>query len=170
MNIRRLKDIGLELTAIAADYRGAGGPTREMLIDPALYALLRSSAGGAQRQYPAHLPNAKRCPRIDFRVGGPNPVLIEFAVRSPQGGGTLYGSQNKPELSKLTRFGNHVARLRALLLVDLYHNPHSLAELKATYDVINAGRGKFARYPVQIIYAHASAVYSFRWNPLRHVA
>lgn len=165
LNVPRLKEIGRELATIVRDY--TAGPDREMLVDPALYAILRAEGGLVSRQYPAHLPKLKRAARIDFRVGGPRPALIEFAVRPPAGGGTLYGSQNRKELHKLTRFGNNIAKLRALLLVDLHSVPHDLDRLKATYAQVNAGRGKFGRFPVQVIYANATAAHSFRWNPYR---
>lgn len=163
MNIATLKEVGADIVRIVADY--SGGPKREMLIDPALYVRLQSSGRKVERQYHAHLPGSKRPPRIDFRVKAPNAVLIEFAVRSPSGGGQLYGSQNQSELRKLCRFDNNRAKLRALLLLDLNRAPILRNSLKPTYDSINAGRGKFKRSPVQVIYVHAEVVYSFRWKP-----
>jgi hypothetical protein len=163
MNVATLKAIGVDIATFVAHY--SGGPNREMLIDPAFYAWLRASGRPVQRQYPAHLPNAIRSPRIDFCVKPPNAVLIEFAVRPPIGGGQLYGSQNQPELRKLCRFSNAQAKLRALVLIDLSSHPIERPALKATYDSLNAGRGNFPRHPVQVIYAHASGAYSFLWNP-----
>lgn len=149
------------------DYHG--GPKREMLIDLGLYAYLRASGRSVERQFHAHLPGARKPPRIDFRVKHPNPVLIEFAVRPPHGIAHLYGSQNKTELRKLCRFNNAKAKLRALLLIDLAPKPHTLASLKASYDAIDAGRGRFQRYPVKVIYAHADETFSFKWSPFRTV-
>jgi len=151
------------------DYHG--GPKREMLIDPALYAYLRASARGrgVERQFHAHLPRQRKPARIDFRVKNPNAVLIEFAVRPPQGGGHLCGSQNRSELFKLTRFSNVSAKLRALLLIDLAEKPYDLVSLRETYDEINAGKGKFQRHPVKAIYAHADAAFAFKWNPYKAV-
>jgi hypothetical protein len=164
VNQRSLQDLAKEVVALVDDYHG--GPKREMLIDPALYALLRARTGQkVSRQYHAHLPQAKRPPRIDFRVGGPNPVLIEVAVRPPGGRSELYGSQNKAELRKLTRFPNQRAKLRALLLIDLKKQPIEKADLKATYAKVSAGPGKFNRSSVRVIYVHASQSYSFRWAP-----
>lgn len=164
MNVATLKEVGADIVRIVADY--SGGPKREMLIDPALYVRLQFSGRKVERQYHAHLPGAKRPPRIDFRVGPPNAVLIEFAVRPPTGGSQLYGSQNQSELRKLCRFDNSRAKLRALLLLDLNQAPIPKDSLRPTYDFINAGRGKFRRSPVQVIYVHAELSYSFRWNPL----
>ena len=163
MNVAKIKSIGRDIAQFALHYHG--GPKREMLIDPALYAWLRATGRSVERQYHAHLPGARRPPRIDFRVKPPNAVLIEFAVRPPSGGGQLYGSQNRPELRKLCRFTNATVKLRALLLIDLSKHPVTRESLKPTYDVINAGRGNFSRSPVQVIYTHASAAFSFRWDP-----
>jgi hypothetical protein len=149
------------------DYHG--GPKREMLIDLGLYAYLRASGRSVERQFHAHLPGARKPPRIDFRVKHPNPLLIEFAVRPPHGGVQLYGSQNKSELRKLCRFNNAKAKLRALLLIDLAARPHTLGSLQASYDAIDAGRGRFYRYPVKVIYAHAEETFSFKWSPFRSV-
>ena len=167
MNVTTLKKIGHSIAVMVEDY--SGGPSREMLIDPAVYAYLRATAKGrgVERQYHAHLPNQQRPARVDFRVKSPNPVLIEFAVRLAKGGGQLCGSQNVTELRKLTRFSNVAAKLRALLLIDLAKVPYDLAFLKSTYDQIHAGRGRFARHPVKVIYAHAKKTFAFKWNPYR---
>ena len=165
MNVTALKNIGQDIARMLADY--TNGPKREMLIDPALYAYLRGSGRSVERQFHAHLPGAKRPPRIDFRIRGPNPVLIEFAVRPAIGGGQLYGSQNKTELWKLCRFSNAQAKLRALLLIDLYEDPISKDALKNTYNEIHAGSGKFPRYPIKVIYTHSSEAYSFNWSPFK---
>jgi hypothetical protein len=169
MNVTQLKAIGQDIARLVRDYHG--GPKREMLIDPALYVYLRLTARGrsVERQFHAHLPKQKRPARVDFRVKNPNAVLIEFAVRPPKGGGHLYGSQNRPELFKLTRFSNVSAKLRALLLIDLGQEPYDRVSLKKTYDEINAGRGKFKRHPVKVIYAHADKAFAFKWNPYRAV-
>jgi hypothetical protein len=168
MNVQNLRHIGQDLARLVRDYHG--GPKREMLIDPALYAWLRAAGRTVERQFHAHLPRAKRPPRIDFRIKGPNAVLLEFAVRPPNGGGELYGSQNTKELRKLTRFSNNAAKLRALLLIDLHHAAHDIASLKASYDRINAGRGHFARHPVKVIYAHAELTHVFKWDPFKRGA
>ncbi len=165
MNIGTLKTIAQNLIRLLGEY--SNGPKREMLIDPALYAYLCGSGRRVARQHPAHLPGSKRSPRIDFRIGGSNPILIEFAVRPPRGGGQLYGSQNKPELWKLCRFSNSQAKLRALLLMDLHSASLPLDVLKPTYDGIHAGRGKFSRHPVQVLYASAHETYSFKWSPYK---
>ncbi len=167
MNVRTLQGIGQDIARMVREYHG--GPTREMLIDLALYAWLRAGAAGrrVERQFYAHLPHQRKPARIDFRVRHPNPVLVEFAVRPPTGGGQLCGSQNQSELRKLTRFSNHQAKLRALLLIDLARTPYGRDSLKATYDEIHAGRGRFERWPVKVIYAHATEAFAFKWDPYR---
>lgn len=165
MNVETLADIAADIALMVRDYHG--GPKREMLIDPALYARLRAHGRPVSRQFHAHLPGAQKPPRIDFRIGGENPVLIEFAVRPPHGGATLYGSQNCSELRKLCRFTNSKAKLRALILIDLAAAPLQVKRLRATYDKIDAGRGKFARFPVKVIYAHVDSTYWFKWSPFK---
>lgn len=167
MNVRTLQGIGQDIARMVREYHG--GPTREMLIDPALYAWLRAGAVGrtVKRQYHTSRTRQKRPARIDFRVGGSNPVLVEFAVRPPTGGGQLYGSQNQSELRKLTRFSNKKAKLRALLLIDLAGTPYGVESLEDNYKKINAGRGRFKCWPVQVIYAHAKTAFNFKWSPRR---
>lgn len=165
MNVTKLTAIGQDIARLVGDYHG--GPTREMLIDPALYAYLRATGRRVDRQHHAHLPGAKRPARIDFRVGGSNPVLIEFAVRPPHGMGELYGSQNRSELHKLCRFSNTQAKLRALLLIDLAPTPLAQRALEATYDAVHAGPGRFTRYSVKVIYVHAHTTYAFKWSPFK---
>jgi hypothetical protein len=165
MTIKTLKSIGQKIAGLVHDYHG--GPKREMLIDPALYAWFLGSGRSVERQYHAHLPGALKPPRIDFRLKGSNPVLVEFAVRPPGGAGQLYGSQNTSELRKLTRFSNRRAKLRALLLIDLHKKPIPKDKLKPTYDRVHAGRGRFKRTPVRVIYSHRDTAYSFKWSPYK---
>lgn len=167
MNVEKLKALGQRLACLAADY--SRGPKREMLLDPALYAFLISTGRKVKRQWHADLPGYDRPPRIDFRIGGSNAVLLEFAVRPPGGGSNLHGSQNESELRKLTRFGNKTAKLRALLLIDLSPWPITREKLKATYDKVHVGRGNFDRNPVKIVYAHAEFTYAFKWSPYKTI-
>lgn len=136
-----------------------------MLLDPILYGFLQGRFRKVSRQHYVRLHGRHHPLRIDFRVGGTNPVVIEFAVRPPAGGATLYGSQNESELGKLTRVTNSSARLRVLLLIDLA--PHAIPadNLKATYASLNAGPGNFARHSVRVIYVHADSAYHFLWRP-----
>lgn len=170
MSIESLKSISMEIMKLLSDYHNP--PDREMAIDPVLYALLRSrhEKKRVTRQHPAHLPQAKRPPRIDYRIGGTNPLMVELVVRPRAGGVQLYGSQNKTELRKLCRIPNTQCKLRALLLLDFHAKPHAKADLKASYDPMHAGRGKFTRHPVRVIYVHRDTQYTFTWSPFRPVA
>jgi hypothetical protein len=164
MNVKQLKHIGQSLARLAHEY--SGGPKREMLIDPALYAWLLATEGKATRQYPVTVPSPGR---IDFRIGGSNPVVLEFAVRPPDGGPELYGSQNRDELFKLSRIPQGKAKLRALLLVDLRSDQIRMDKLKSSYDEVHPGPGRFPRNVVQVIYTHRKEAYSFRWSPFKSV-
>ena len=165
MRISEIQRTGKEILNLLAHYRHP--PPRESLLDPVLFAYLSARFSKVARQHPVYLYGSTRPQRIDFRFGGSNPVLLELAVRPPIGGGDLYGSQNADELRKLARISPTQARLRVLLLLDLHHDPLSEASLKATYGSINAGRGRFKRHSVRVIYVHANSTYHFKWNPFK---
>jgi hypothetical protein len=105
--------------------------------------------------------------RIDLRRGGPNPDLIEFVVRWH---GVEEGPrQNAPELRKLCRVPGRQARHRFLLIVDLTgDSPMSKGRLKQRYDSWNAGRGRFERHAVRVVYVHPQSSYHFLWKPHKH--
>lgn len=159
MNIEELQDLALEI--LNRSHKLA----REMKIDEALFAELQTRFGSAKRQHRIEFASSERPSRIDFRLGGTNPVLLELAVRPADGSCQLYGSQNKPELLKLTRFPQSQAKLRALLLMDFKDRPLDLENLQATYSSINAGRGRFERNAVRVLYVHESLQYNFIWQP-----
>lgn len=163
VNIADITSVGKEVIGMLADYHNA--PHREMLIDPALFAYIKGRFGHIERQHYVYRYGSKKPKRIDFRMGGHNPVVIEFAVRPPIGGGTLLGSQNVSELRKLCRVSATQARLRALLLLDLYHTPYDFDTLRDTYERISSGRGNFMRAAVRVIYVHAKADFNFLWQP-----
>jgi len=86
--------------------------------------------------------------KIDFRIGGPNPALLELAVapralsdpdrpeqKFPGHHATtqLYASQNKSELRKLKEVPQSKARNRYLLLLDL-RGIHDFSALKTGYE------------------------------------
>ena len=165
MNIAELSVAAKEVLTLLGKYHNA--PHREMLIDPVLFAYLRGKHPPVERQHYVYRYGSERPQRIDFRTGGTNPVVLEFAVRPPVGGGHLLGSQNTSELRKLCRVTRTSARLRALLLMDLYHEPIERKNLQATYAAVNAGRGRFQRNPVRVVYVHPDLSYSFAWDPYR---
>jgi hypothetical protein len=148
----------------------SSGPRRERELDLILFGYLRGRFHGVSRQHRLYLTGSTRPSRIDFRLGGSNPVVLEFAVRPPQGGGELYASCNRTELRKLARVASTQARLRALLLVDLSDAPIPQNRLSATYDRQNAGRGNFKRHSVRVVYVHSrQRSYHFLWRPLKQV-
>jgi hypothetical protein len=165
MNLENIKHATIAVLSLLDDYSGNNVGSREMLLDPILYGFLSGRFGHMSRQHYVYLHGSNNPKRIDFRHGTHNPVVIEFAVRSPQGGGTLYGSQNQSELRKLCRVTHTSARLRVLLLIDLYAAALHKADLKATYDLITTGAGNFTRRSVRVVYVHKDSQYHFLWNP-----
>jgi hypothetical protein len=119
------------------------------------------------RQHYVYLYGSSKPQRIDFRFGGSNPVVLELAIRSHAGGGSLSGSQNTKELNKLCRVSRMQARLRVLLLLDLTNNPVKKAPLKKTYDPLHAGPGNFKRSSVRVVYVHSQNGFNFSWNPFK---
>lgn len=161
MNRNEIAQAALTVMQLLAHYSNA--PHREMLVDPALYAFLEARFERMRRQIPIQVGASQK--RIDFRHGGTNPVAIEFAVRPPNGGGQLYGSQNASELRKLSRLPQTKAKLRALLLMDLHATPHARQNLESTYDQVVLGPGNYVRKPVSVIYVHRNRHYQFVWRP-----
>src|SRR5438093_1461614 len=123
MNLDDIKRSALRVLKLLDDYSGGHVGRREMLLDPILYGYLEGRFSHMARQHYVYLHGSANPKRIDFRYGTHNPVVIEFAVRSPAGGGTLYGSQNRSELRKLCRVTQAEARLRVMLLIDLHTAP-----------------------------------------------
>jgi len=88
--------------------------------------------------------------RIDFRIGGPNPALLELAVApralsdpdhpeqtfpGHQATTQLYASQNKKELRKLKDVSQTRAKNRYLLLLDM-RGVHDFSALKTGYEAV----------------------------------
>jgi hypothetical protein len=146
---------------LASHYKGA--PHREMRVDGLVYGVLHTKFG-VSRQHRVRRAAGKKPERIDFKQGGTNPVVIEFAVRTQRHLNEAYGSQNQDELKKLAKQTKMKARY--LLLLDLSgHKPVPESRLQPTYDKINAGRGKFPRASVRVIYVHPDLGYHFLWRP-----
>jgi hypothetical protein len=165
VNIEEITETGTEILKVLSDYHRA--PHREMLIDPVLFAFLRGRFGAVERQKHVSVYGSIKPKRIDFRVGGTNPVVLELAVRPPTGGGHLLGGQNTSELRKLCKVSTTAAKLRVLLLIDLYSRNYTKDKLKESYDAAHAGPGKFERNPVRVVYMHASNKFSFSWSPFQ---
>ena len=165
MRIDDIEAAGREIISIVGDYTKQ--PHREMLIDPILYGYLKGRFTSIARQHHVRVYGSNRPRRIDFRKGGSNPVVLELAVRPPTGGGHLLGGQNVSELRKLCKVSKTQARLRALLLIDLYARYYLRDDLKASFDAINAGPGKFTRSSVRVVYVHRRNAFNFAWNPYK---
>lgn len=165
MNIEELTEVGSAILKVLSDYHKA--PHRERLIDPVLFAYLRGRFEAVERQHHVSVYGSTKPKRIDFRVGGSNPVVLELAVRPPGGGGELLGKPNTPELRKLCKVSTTQAKLRALLLIDLCSNHYTKEKLQESYQLIHAGPGKFERNPVRVVYVHASNRFSFGWSPFQ---
>lgn len=154
-----------EILRLMADYTGVASHTREMLLDPVVYAYFDARFGHFQRQYHVRLHGKARPKRIDFRYGTSNPVVMEIAARPPAGRSELYGNSNRDELNKLTRVVTSQARKRVLLLIDRAPRPIRAENLKPSYDQIVTTRGRFARHSVRVIYVHPDLSYNFLWRP-----
>lgn len=156
-----------QLLSLRKDY--SNPPKRERQLDPLFYAYLKGHQTKVKvsRQIPVPFANRKNPSRIDYRIGGSNPTLIELAVRPPDGAQELMGPQNLKELRKLSKFPQTEAKRRILLLVDLKDMPLDKAKLEASYDRQNAGPGRKNRCTVTIVYVHADLHYSFPWNPFK---
>jgi hypothetical protein len=165
MNIADLTNAARQVIALLTDYSGGHVGRREMLLDPILYGYLQGRFQNMSRQHWVQIHGRDRPQRIDFRHGGSNPVVIEFAVRPPHGGPTLYGSQNRPELRKLTRVTKTSARLRVMLLIDLAPDPLLRNNLMRTFNDQNSGPGRFKRHSVRVVYVHSETSFNFIWQP-----
>ena len=164
MNIEQVTEAGVQILHLQDDYYRPPAQ-REMLIDPILYAYMKGKFGSVTRQHHVAVYGSQRPKRIDFRVGGSNPVVLELAVRPPTGGGHLLGGPNTSELRKLCKVSTTQAKLRVLLLIDLYSNNYTKDKLKDSYDVIHAGPGKFERNAVRVVYVHMNNRFNFSWSP-----
>ena len=156
MNLRLFAERAQLLLRILDQYRSRSAPQREMLIDPVFLAVLSAPDPHrlVRRQYP--VPAG----RIDFRIGGTNPVAVELVVRPPKGSSEIYGSQNGDELKKLSGLAQSQAKLRVLLLIDRRKQPIPEDSLKRTYKKRKRQSGSSA---VQVIYVHTKDTYRFKW-------
>jgi hypothetical protein len=156
-----------QLLALRKDY--SNPPKGERELDPLFYAYLKGHHTKARVSRQAHVrfANRKKPSRIDYRVGGPNPTLLELAVRPPNGIQELMGPQNLKELRKLSKFPQTKAKRRILLLLDLKGTPILKSRLKASYDTLNAGPGRKNRNAVTVVYVHANTDYAFSWSPFK---
>lgn len=155
----------LALIDLRKDY--SNPPKTERGLDPIFYGYITAAHPNVivSRQMHIKFHGAKNPSRIDFRIGGTNPTVLELAVRPATGQQQLCGPQNHDELLKLSKVPLNKAKRRILLLVDLKKNSIKKDSLKATYDSLHAGPGKKVRHAVTIVYVHSGLQYSFTWKP-----
>ena len=138
------------------------GKSKEGWLHGVVLGLLEAKSGKMTTEHNV------RHGRIDLRQGGSNPTVIELVVRSSSGN-TLYASQNRKELRKLTQMPQSKAKRRFLLLLDLgWSEPISKATLKRSYDHVRIGRGRLSsKKGVRVMYVHKekSKSYDFLWRP-----
>ena len=161
----KAKKAALVLIQLREDY--SNPPKTERGLDPIFYGYITAANPevNVTRQVHIKFHGAKKPSRIDFRIGGSNPTLIEIAVRPSEGQQQLCGPQNHDELLKLSKVKPSRAKRRILLLVDLKKTPVAKAALKASYDPLHAGRGKKPRHSVTVVYVHSQSQFSFTWKP-----
>lgn len=158
-------EAALALIRLRGEY--SNPPKTERGLDPIFYGYLTAAHPKVKvsRQIHIKFHGAKKPSRIDFRVGGTNPTVIEFAVRPTTGTQELCGPQNHDELQKLSKVLPTKAKRRILLLVDLKKTPVAKSTLKASYDPLHAGPGKKPRHAVTVVYVHSQLQYAFTWKP-----
>ncbi|MHB8644150.1 MAG: hypothetical protein ACYDA3_14840 [Gaiellaceae bacterium] len=159
MNIDDIVEAAHDTLAMMSEYKGAG--QGEFGADRIFYGLLQGRFGHMTRQHRV------AAGRIDFRYGTYNPVVIEIVLRKPHDArATLFARTNRSELRKLTKVQPSTARLRALLLLDRALDRIQEADLRGSYANEHAGRGRFGRHVVRVIYVHRNdSDYHFRWTP-----
>ncbi len=156
---------GKALIKLREDY--SNPPKTERGLDPIFYGYITAAHPHVtvSRQISIKFHGAARPSRIDFRIGGSNPTVLELAVRPKGGQQQLCGPQNLDELRKLSKVVPSKAKRRILLLVDLKTNHMTKTKLKATYDPLHAGPGKKERHAVTVVYVHSDLQFSFIWKP-----
>jgi hypothetical protein len=160
-------DAARVLLKLRGDY--SNPPKRERELDPLFFAYLKGHLGKVKvsRQEPVHFSGSKKPSRIDYRIGGSNPSLVELAVRPPTGIQELMGPQNLKELKKLSKLPTSKAKRRILLLLDLKKKAIAKTTLQDSYEPLHVGPGKKDRFPVTVLYVHADVHYSFPWSPFK---
>ncbi len=129
--------------------RGRYTRTTERRIEPLVFGILQARWGALRREVRAEDPGRDR-PRIDFRFGSTNPIVIELAVRPRAGGQQLEASQNGPELS--------------LVLLDFGDAPLSISRLREDYTARVRTTDRMGPNPIHVIYVHRHEQRSFGIN------
>lgn len=114
--------------------------------------------------------------KVDFRVGGTNPAVLELAVRPRViqdayctelevrghkiGGRQHFASQNVTELEKLSGYPQSQAKFRYLLLID-FQKGDSLDDLESKYNEVADQIGSARLGPITVVYAVRQEVRTF---------
>jgi len=158
---------GREVLRLLALYKGPQVRKNERAIDPVVLGYLRGAGFTVSRQHNVWMYGSAKPHRIDFRVAGNPRSVIEFAVREAGGVQELSALKNHAELKKLSRVKQVDAHMRYLLLLDMSttRGPIPRDDLEQDYGGYNAGKGKFKRNPVRVVYVHVADEYDFLWHP-----
>jgi hypothetical protein len=167
MTKNEVRHAGRAVLKLLALYKGPQVRKNERAIDPVVMSYLRGAGYSVSRQHQVWMYGSTKPHRIDFRVAGNPRSVLELAVREAEGIQQLSAATNHDELKKLARVKQNEAHMRYLLLLDMSskRGPIPKADLEAEYDGLNAGKGKFTRNPVRVVYIHATDEYDFRWSP-----
>lgn len=161
LTIDDLTEIGERVVDLAKSYKIKR--KSEFFYDALLCGYLAASYPSVSRQMRIYRRHQAHPLRIDFRVGGTNPTVLELAVRYANGAG-LFAQANTDELQKLTRLKK--PKTRFLLLLDpTTCMPLSRESLEEEYERVNRGPGRFQAQPVRVVYARAGHSFNFGWSP-----
>ena len=163
LTVDDVRQLGKSLMAMGDEY------PLQFRTERDFFPLVRAFLQGRVPEVTAEVGASNK--KIDFRIGGPNPALLELAVsprmiedrhhadakfpgnnQAPH----LYASTNKTELSKLSKVPQAKAKNRYLLLID-FRKGHDITKLKAGYLKQLPQNGK--RAAVRVVY-HARTVTS----------
>jgi hypothetical protein len=166
LTLRDVEDLGGMLLNMADEY------PLQYRTEKDFFPLVRVFLDGRVPSVAAEVGASNK--KIDFRVGGTNPGLLEIAV-APRALADpncpevkfaghnqttqLYASANKTELEKLKVVPQAQAKNRFLLLIDLGRG-HDVVKLRAGYDkALPRGAG---HQPVRVIYVGREKKTHFR--------
>ena len=133
---------------------------KERWLHGVLLGSLQARVGNMQSEY------SVGGGRIDLRHGGSNPSVVELVVRYH--GVEEAPSANRSELLKLCKVKGTQARTRYLLILDVSGGrPVRRKFLERSYGNHIAGRGRFERQPVRVVYVHPDRRHDFDfvWRP-----
>jgi hypothetical protein len=166
LTIEDVEELGAILLKLADDY------PLQFRTEKDFFPLVRVFLEGRVPSVAAEVGASNK--KIDFRIGGPNPALLELAVapraltdpncpdvKFPGHNQTtqLYASANKAELDKLRVVPQAQAKNRYLLLLDLGKG-HDTAKLRIGYDK-QAPRATGSS-PIRVVYVGRQRRVDFR--------